>query len=62
MMLSGCTHSSLPRVQIASPLDAGASPLLGTEDVVGDVGELASPGIYGQGVESQLISCQIWKQ
>ncbi|CAI9176024.1 unnamed protein product [Rangifer tarandus platyrhynchus] len=38
MMLSGCTHSSLPRVQIAGPLDAGASPLLGTEDVVCDMG------------------------
>ena len=55
-MLSGCMHSSLPRVQIAGPLDAGASPLLGTEDVVGDGGELASQGIYRQGVENPSSS------
>ena len=56
MMLSGCTHSSFPRVQIAGLLDAGASPLLGTEDVVCDMGELTSRGIYGQGVESPSSS------
>lgn len=40
MMLSGCTHTSLGRVQISRPPDAGTGHLPGTECVMGNMGEL----------------------